>query len=48
MSSPEPRFTRIAAMIGDPTRARMLAALMGGSGLLIGASSHAHKARRLR
>lgn len=30
MESPEPRFARIAATIGDPTRARMLAALMGG------------------
>jgi len=29
-ASPEPRFARIAAMIGDPTRARMLAALLGG------------------
>ena len=28
--SPEPRFARIAAMIGDPTRARMLGVLMGG------------------
>ena len=27
---PEPRFARVAAMIGDPTRARMLAALFGG------------------
>jgi DNA-binding transcriptional ArsR family regulator len=36
MSSPEPRFTRIAAMIGDPTRARMLAALMGGQYLAAG------------
>ena len=27
--TPEPRFARIAAMIGDPTRARMLAALGG-------------------
>lgn len=26
---PEPRFARIAAMIGDPTRARMLAHLLG-------------------
>ena len=28
---PEPRFARVAAMIGDPTRARMLAALLDGS-----------------
>ena len=28
--SPEPRFARIAAMIGDPTRARMLSHLLGG------------------
>lgn len=34
--SPEPRFARIAAMIGDPTRARMLAALMGGQYLAAG------------
>jgi DNA-binding transcriptional ArsR family regulator len=27
--NPEPRFARIAAMIGDPTRARMLAHLLG-------------------
>jgi DNA-binding transcriptional ArsR family regulator len=33
---PEPRFARIAAMIGDPTRARMLAALMGGQALAAG------------
>ena len=36
MTSPEPRFARIAAMIGDPTRARMLAALMGGQYLAAG------------
>ena len=36
MASPEPRFARIAAMIGDPTRARMLAALMGGQYLAAG------------
>jgi DNA-binding transcriptional ArsR family regulator len=36
MASPEPRFARIAAMIGDPTRARMLAALMGGQALSAG------------
>jgi DNA-binding transcriptional ArsR family regulator len=30
MPSPEPRFSRIAAVIADPTRARMLAALLGG------------------
>jgi DNA-binding transcriptional ArsR family regulator len=29
MHSPEPRFSRIAAVIADPTRARMLAALLG-------------------
>ena len=29
-SSPEPRFAKIAAMIGDPTRARMLSVLMNG------------------
>ena len=28
---PEPRFARIAAMIGDPTRARMLAGLLDGA-----------------
>lgn len=36
MNSPEPRFARIAAMIGDPTRARMLSALMGGQFLAAG------------
>jgi DNA-binding transcriptional ArsR family regulator len=36
MVSPEPRFARIAAMIGDPTRARMLAALMSGRALSAG------------
>jgi DNA-binding transcriptional ArsR family regulator len=36
VNSPEPRFARIAAMIGDPTRARMLAALMGGQYLAAG------------
>jgi DNA-binding transcriptional ArsR family regulator len=30
MPTPEPRFSRIAAVIADPTRARMLAALLGG------------------
>jgi DNA-binding transcriptional ArsR family regulator len=36
MASPEPRFARIAATIGDPTRARMLSALMGGGFLAAG------------
>jgi DNA-binding transcriptional ArsR family regulator len=36
MTSPEPRFARVAAMIGDPTRARMLAVLMGGEFLAAG------------
>ena len=36
MTSPEPRFATIAAMIGDPTRARMLSALMGGQFLAAG------------
>ncbi|MEO6032413.1 MAG: helix-turn-helix transcriptional regulator [Burkholderiaceae bacterium] len=36
MISPEPRFAKIAAMIGDPTRARMLSALMGGRYLAAG------------
>ena len=36
MSAPEPRFARLAAMIGDPTRARMLASLMGGEWLAAG------------
>jgi len=35
-SAPEPRFAKIAAMIGDPTRARMLSALMGGQYLAAG------------
>jgi DNA-binding transcriptional ArsR family regulator len=30
-NAPEPRFARIAAMIGDPTRSRMLAALLDGA-----------------
>lgn len=30
MSTPEPRFAKVAAMIADPTRARMLGLLMGG------------------
>jgi DNA-binding transcriptional ArsR family regulator len=34
--APEPRFAKVAAMIGDPTRARMLAALMGGEYLAAG------------
>lgn len=33
---PEPDFTRVAAMIGDPARASMLAALMGGEALAAG------------
>lgn len=36
MNGPEPRFAKIAAVIGDPTRARMLAALMGGQYLAAG------------
>lgn len=36
MVAPEPRFAKIASMIGDPTRARMLAALMGGRYLAAG------------
>src|SRR5258705_6103113 len=36
MVSPEPRFARVAALVGDPTRARMLAALMGGQALSAG------------
>ncbi len=36
MSAPEPRFARIAATIGDPTRARMLSALVGGGYLAAG------------
>ncbi len=34
--APEPRFATVAAMIGDPTRARMLSALMGGQALAAG------------
>lgn len=30
MNAPEPRFAKVAAMIADPTRARMLALLMNG------------------
>jgi DNA-binding transcriptional ArsR family regulator len=36
MTPPEPRFARIAAIIGDPTRARMLSALMGGQYIAAG------------
>lgn len=36
LSSVEPRFARIAAIIGDPTRARMLGALLGGTCLPAG------------
>ena len=36
MNTPEPRFAKVAAMIGDPTRARMLSALMGGQYLAAG------------
>ena len=35
-SSVEPRFARIAAVIGDPTRARMLGALLDGASLPAG------------
>lgn len=34
--SPEPRFAKVASMLADPTRARMLAALMGGTYLAAG------------
>jgi len=34
--APEPRFSTVAALLGDPTRARMLAALMGGRYLAAG------------
>lgn len=57
MISPEPRFATVAAMIGDPTRARMLSALMGGQALAAGelaraagvsaATASAHIARLL-
>ena len=30
MITHEPRFSRVAALIADPTRARMLAVLLGG------------------
>jgi DNA-binding transcriptional ArsR family regulator len=36
MISPEPRFARVAAMVADPTRARMLSALMCGQFLTAG------------
>lgn len=36
MTAPEPRFARIASMIGDRTRARMLSALLGGGHLTAG------------
>ncbi|MBC7954371.1 MAG: winged helix-turn-helix transcriptional regulator [Cytophagales bacterium] len=41
VTSPEPRFAKIAAMIGDPTRARMLSALMGGGFMAAGELAHA-------
>lgn len=39
--SVDPRFARIAAAIGDPTRARMLTALLGGVSLPAGEIAHA-------
>ena len=36
MNAHEPRFARIAAMIGDPTRSRMLALLLDGAMLTAG------------
>ena len=30
MTNPEPRFARIAALLADPSRARMLALLLAG------------------
>jgi DNA-binding transcriptional ArsR family regulator len=41
MHSPEPRFSRIAAIIADPSRARMLAALLGGEYRSAGELAHA-------
>ena len=35
-TSPQPPVAQLAAMIGDPTRARMLAVLMGGEALAAG------------
>ncbi len=35
-TGPEPRFARIAAMIGDPTRSRMLTVLLDGAMLTAG------------
>ena len=38
---PEPRLARLAALIGDPTRARMLAQLLDGSMATAGELAHA-------
>lgn len=38
MISPEPRFARVAALIADPSRARMLALLLGGEARTAGVS----------
>jgi len=41
IEAPEPRFARIATMIGDPTRARMLGALLGREYMTAGEIAHA-------
>lgn len=41
MTGPEPRFARIAAMIGDPTRSRILALLLDGTLVTAGEIAHA-------
>ena len=40
-ATPEPRFARIAAIIADPSRARMLALLLGGEARSAGELAHA-------
>ncbi|HEX4375776.1 MAG TPA: hypothetical protein VHZ99_01355 [Steroidobacteraceae bacterium] len=44
INGPEPRFARIAAAIGDPTRARMLSYLLGNEHATAGEMAHALEA----
>ncbi len=41
MNAPQPRFARVAALIADPSRARMLALLLGGEARSAGELAHA-------
>ncbi len=45
MPNPEPRFSRIAAAIADPSRARMLAALLSGKHRSAGNWQHVQASR---